>query len=191
MKALIFILYSSGIFLVPLVPAYLIYKSLPNRTSVRGPFKGLRVDLTGAFAGYFLLVLIASAFAYFFAAPSKPGCEVWAVTGRIRSAPADANATAMWSDVSEVEIAPIPDDLKIASEGRFVMRIIVEPGVVPGQLEFPCLGVNLRGHVRHQLLLDAADPNVRVIAQERVVKLVEPVLLQRLEDNAERAQWPR
>ena len=49
-------------FLIPLVPAYILYKTLPAETSVSGPFQGLKINLSGAFGGYFLLVLIAFAF---------------------------------------------------------------------------------------------------------------------------------
>lgn len=47
------------ILLIPLVPAMLLYKFLPSKTAVDGPFKGLNIKLSGAFSGYFLLVLIA------------------------------------------------------------------------------------------------------------------------------------
>ena len=55
-----FILILVVIFLLPLIPAFMIYKFLPSKTSATGPFKGLNVKLSGAFAGYFLLLLIAS-----------------------------------------------------------------------------------------------------------------------------------
>ena len=47
----------AAVMLLPLIPAFLLYKFLPSRTSVSGPFKGLNIKLTGAFGGYFLLVL--------------------------------------------------------------------------------------------------------------------------------------
>ncbi len=56
------ILYLLANFLIPLIPAYILYKTLPAQTSVSGPFKGLNLNLSGAFAGYFLLVLISFGF---------------------------------------------------------------------------------------------------------------------------------
>jgi hypothetical protein len=53
----LFLLALTTILLLPLVPAFLLYKFLPSKTNVSGPFKGLNVKLTGAFGGYFLLVL--------------------------------------------------------------------------------------------------------------------------------------
>lgn len=54
----------AGILLIPLVPAFVIYKFLPSKTVVKGPFKGLNINLTGAFGGYFLLVIITLGFTY-------------------------------------------------------------------------------------------------------------------------------
>ena len=49
----------AAVLLLPLIPAFLLYKFLPSKTSVSGPFKGLNLKLTGAFGGYFLLVVTA------------------------------------------------------------------------------------------------------------------------------------
>jgi len=46
--------------LVPLLPAVILYKLFEQKTIVTGPFKGLRLDLSGAFAGYFLLLVLCS-----------------------------------------------------------------------------------------------------------------------------------
>src|SRR6476619_1680989 len=54
-----FIYVLAAVLLLPLVPAFLLYKFLPSRTTVSGPFKGLNLTLTGAFGGYFILVLTA------------------------------------------------------------------------------------------------------------------------------------
>ena len=56
------LVYLLAILLLPLIPAFILYKTLPAETNVKGPFKGLTINLSGAFAGYFLLVLIALGF---------------------------------------------------------------------------------------------------------------------------------
>jgi hypothetical protein len=48
------------VLLLPLVPALILYKVFEQQTIVRGPFRGLRLDLSGAFAGYFLLLILCS-----------------------------------------------------------------------------------------------------------------------------------
>ena len=59
----------AAVLLLPLIPAFLLYKFLPSRTSVSGPFKGLNLKLTGAFGGYFLLVI--TSIGIFFSAIKK------------------------------------------------------------------------------------------------------------------------
>jgi len=54
------ILYLSAIIILPLIPAYVLYKNLPSKTLVTGPFKGLNINLSGTFGRYFLLVLLAT-----------------------------------------------------------------------------------------------------------------------------------
>ncbi|MFI5152051.1 MAG: hypothetical protein ACHQET_01875 [Chitinophagales bacterium] len=57
-SAFIYIL--AGILLIPLIPAFILYKFLPSKATVTGPFKGLNLKLSGSFGGYFLLVLVSS-----------------------------------------------------------------------------------------------------------------------------------
>ena len=46
------------IVLIPMIPAWLIFKNLPSEAAVKGPFiKGLKVNLQGAFAGYFVIFI--------------------------------------------------------------------------------------------------------------------------------------
>lgn len=54
------VIYLAAILLIPVVPAFILYRYLPSGTSVSGPFKGLNINLKGSFAGFFLLVLIGS-----------------------------------------------------------------------------------------------------------------------------------
>lgn len=57
----------SVVVLLPLIPAFLLYKYLPSKTIAEGPFKGLNVHLTGAFAGYFLTFITAGGMAQLWA----------------------------------------------------------------------------------------------------------------------------
>jgi len=60
-----FYLVLAAILLVPIIPAYILYKFLPaSDTDVSGPFQGLSLKLKGAFAGYFLLVMVGLALQY-------------------------------------------------------------------------------------------------------------------------------
>lgn len=66
-----FFLVLAAILLLPLIPAYVLYKFLPvSETDVSGPYQGLSIKLKGAFAGYFLLVLACLGL-YFFILNNK------------------------------------------------------------------------------------------------------------------------
>jgi hypothetical protein len=70
--------------LIPLLPAFLLYRVLPSKTIVSGPFAGLKIDLGGAFGGYFLLVLVGLWF--------------------LRDRAANANLYERWEMKGEVEL---------------------------------------------------------------------------------------
>ena len=55
----------AAILLIPVIPAFVIYKFLPaSETDVSGPYQGLSLKLKGAFAGYFLLVIVGLVLQY-------------------------------------------------------------------------------------------------------------------------------
>jgi hypothetical protein len=55
----------AAILLIPIIPAYIFYKFLPtSETDVSGPDQDLSLKLKGAFAGYFLLVMVGLALQY-------------------------------------------------------------------------------------------------------------------------------
>ncbi|TAD81907.1 MAG: hypothetical protein EAY75_16980 [Bacteroidetes bacterium] len=54
-----FFLILAAILCMPILPAFIIYKFLPeSETQVDGPYSKLNLKLKGAFAGYFLLVIV-------------------------------------------------------------------------------------------------------------------------------------
>jgi len=63
-----FYLALAAILILPLIPALIIYKFLPvgkpEDTDISGPFSGLSLKLKGAFAGYFLLVVVGLVLQY-------------------------------------------------------------------------------------------------------------------------------
>jgi len=71
-RELTFLFLLAALLLVPLVPAYILYRNLPSETKVSGPFKGLNLQLTGAFAGYFVLVLFGSGLFHYLEQARRP-----------------------------------------------------------------------------------------------------------------------
>lgn len=69
--------------LLPIIPAYILYRTLPSRAMVKGPFKGLNIQLSGAFGGYFLVLLVVFSFFYTRLLPLTTQYEIWKVSGPI------------------------------------------------------------------------------------------------------------
>jgi len=112
------IVMTSAVVLLPLVPAFLLYRFLPAETHVTGPFKGLSIQLTGAFAGYFILTLGTGGFIAeqrHEDALKAAQAQLWAVRGVIKVPPgADSPQDA---DI-DMLVRP-PDSSPIASDGSF------------------------------------------------------------------------
>ena len=73
----------SFVILLPLVPAFLLFKLLPSRAVVKGPLAGLNVNLGGAFGGYVALTVFITTVAMN-ANMLKPADPVWHVRGTIQ-----------------------------------------------------------------------------------------------------------
>jgi hypothetical protein len=67
--------------LVPIVPAFIFFKWLPSEANVSGPWKGLRIKLTGAFGGYFLI--FATLILLLKSKIVTPQTPLWTVVGQI------------------------------------------------------------------------------------------------------------
>lgn len=80
-----FLVVLAAIILLPLIPALLIYILLPSNAQVSGPLEGFRVNLTGAFAGYFALVLLSTGITYKIQPDEKefPKYEEYTILGSI------------------------------------------------------------------------------------------------------------
>lgn len=102
-------------FLVPMVPAFVLYRMLPSTSVVSGPFKGLTVQLSGAFGGYFLLILIA--FAFLAAQPNAATDELWEVKGKI------VVPDGQPIDMDQLKVRLVPTSLDLIGDGRFIVRV--------------------------------------------------------------------
>jgi len=131
--------YVAAVVLIPLVPALILYKFLPEGTTkVSGPFKGLDIKLSGAFAGYFLVLLIVTSFVVFLInrTPEVKDNQfaVYTVTGQVdvRSDPQSP------IDYNRLKLSLLPPDIIVKPNGSFSFEIPVKPGQGGGP-EFPDL----------------------------------------------------
>jgi hypothetical protein len=85
---IVIVIYVALIVIVPLIPAIIIFRLFPGtRVFVKGPFKGLSVRFAGAFAGYFIIVIVVSGVvtSYYLNESKKPDqYDLWTVEGRIQ-----------------------------------------------------------------------------------------------------------
>ncbi|AFD08056.1 hypothetical protein [Solitalea canadensis] len=124
------LIYLIVITILPLVPSYILYKTLPSKTSVAGPFKGLTLNLSGAFAAYFLLFISLMGFTY---ANNSLLSENSALKERIISF---EKASEVWTMEGQLETNSVEQtkffiddgEAKVFSTGRFkvLMRVPVQ-----------------------------------------------------------------
>ena len=106
-KILVFIIW----FLVPAIPAVIIFKLIPdNKVFVKGPFQGLKINLTGAFGGYFLLILISYLMVKEMIFEKQPDVEVWTLKGFVK----DDRAIPLDCDKHQASVTLYPEH-KIAN----------------------------------------------------------------------------
>jgi hypothetical protein len=135
--------YIAAIALIPLVPAFLLYRLLPpGQTNVSGPFRGLNINLTGSFAGYFLVLLIITSFVVFLIrrqpVPQVPPAyqyEVYTVTGTIDLKTGDTSPVL---DHKQFTLSLAPPERAVGPDGSFSFDIPVRPDQT-GQPAFPDL----------------------------------------------------
>lgn len=134
--------------LLPLTPAYILYKALPAETSVTGPFQGLNIQLSGAFAGYFLLVLVIIGFISSRPKPREARYEVWKVTGNM-------NLDKSWTAVEreKLQFLVVPGKPEIERNGDFQMLVASEV-CEDGKLKFPKVLIQRDGYETATINLD-------------------------------------
>lgn len=110
--------YSCAIILLPIIPAYILYTAIPLKAtntddSVEGKYQGLNIKLKGAFAGYFVLVLLLTAFIGA-RLRSESTYEYWTVEGVVDTATA--------GDPKLITFTIEPPDQQKYADGRFVIK---------------------------------------------------------------------
>jgi hypothetical protein len=174
--------------LLPIIPAYLLYRVLPTQTEVSGPFKGFNIRLTGAFGGYFLLVLVILGFMHTSLKPLRTQYEIWNITGKI-------------GFEQETEVPPIrsillfvrPPDPELHEDGSFTISVMAKPGEAGGR-EFPTLILDHQGYKTTVVHLSEKErPFVKNYPKEydtaaKQIVLKDPIILERKEHYSPIAQ---
>jgi len=149
-SATLVIVYLAAWFLLPVTPAFLFFKLLPNKAVVNGPFKGLRIDLGGAFAGYFLLFITAMPFMSRLIKldgpeKEKPGeDQVWTITGTVL----DKKTGQIISQFKNPRVIVYPLNNVIGDSYQFSVAAELKTG---NYLRFPRMTVEADGYVVYSL----------------------------------------
>lgn len=79
------LIYIIAWFILPLIPAFILFKFLPSTGKVEGPLKGLALKFGGAFAGYLVLFLVSYNVMNDRMKKKEDTKEVWTIKGNITS----------------------------------------------------------------------------------------------------------
>lgn len=111
--------YTLLIILVPLVPAFILFRFLRSTADVEGPLRGLHVKLTGPFAAYVVGVLLTSHIVANLMEPVL--ADTYTIVGNIQ---VDDAASGRPSP-REVVVVSRPPDPSIADNGGFQMKMAI------------------------------------------------------------------
>jgi len=127
--------------LLPLGPAFVLYKLLPSTANVTGPFKGLNLQLSGAFGGYFMLTLMV--FGFLASRPQpKPLAteEIWEITGKVDCQQGDDPV-----DINQLRLSMMPPSHVTGGDGTFIVRVPAKR-LASGDAKLPILLIEHNGH---------------------------------------------
>lgn len=144
--------------LLPIIPAYIIYRSLPSRTKVSGPFKGLNIQLSGAFGGYFIVALLTGSFITSYTL-LNPDYELWTVEGKIQLHQGNFNP-------KDTIIAIKPPVQTLYMNGRFVIENVPLPKHLGTKK--PSLLIKKQGYEVKEVTLETQPPKYEGIPRYEI-----------------------
>jgi len=171
-----FVVILVGSVLVPVIPAFLLFKFIRSTARVSGPLHGLKSQLGGAFAGYFLLVVTLLLFVR--SELHRPAIEeavaLWTIEGRLQ-----LEGGGVSQDVRTVELLfqppappqPAPDGQFevpyvpfLAGRGAVSTTLVVrkDPMFLPVTLHFEADSVSI-GETKYGLRVDSAGRRITIL----------------------------
>jgi hypothetical protein len=133
--------------LLPIVPAYLLFKAIPSTGDVTGRLQGLEFKLGGAFAGYFIVVvLILSQLNNIKNIVLDPD-QVWTVDGRVL----DEHGRGI--DLATTDLSLTPPPLAPEKSGYFKVKFATSPMEGGNGKSFPRLYVVREGYIQYPVAL--------------------------------------
>src|SRR6266446_5243211 len=155
------------ILLLPILPAYLLFKTLPSTGDVEGKlFRGLEIKLGGAFAGYIVVILIVFHYPGVWrpvSLPPVPTASVWHLSGQLTD---DSGTPIEPLDIKDFSF--LPATLQSIPGGNFVLTIPTEPQQ-GGGTKFPIVAISHPNFSTLKIPLDPSEVSAEVRASLGVI----------------------
>jgi len=178
-QVLCILLAKTAVTVLPLLPAYILFKYLPSSATVTGQpgaLSGLTVKFGGAFGAYFVVFLLL----WYGFDVDQPHYRTWTVTGRVAAPGAPVEF-----DPGDITWRLRPPDISVNPDGTFTFQVAVleKPN---GEPTLPTVQVDLPGFVSQTIHLDPARASgygsAGVLKREyrrgdREVNLLDPVMM--------------
>jgi hypothetical protein len=178
-EATITIVVMAVVVILPLLPAFLLFRFLPSQGSAEGPFHGMTIKFSGAFSGYLVVFLALLAI--------RPGeanhYHTWTVSGSLVF---DQPVGTPPPNPNDVFIRFVPPRLTVLNQGAFRWDIpVVEDR--DGNLVFPDIQIDLRDYAGVTVPLDRSRRYGGVVVEakydeiSRNITLSTPIVLKSLD----------
>jgi hypothetical protein len=154
----------AAIILLPAIPAFVLFKALPSEADVEGPWKGLKIKLGGAFAGYFAVVVVILSTHNVWDPPTP--FQTWQVSGNIT----DSQGNPIEGPFTSDDILLTPPSIQPTGGGYFNVTFSTVPGPT-GAASFPKLYISYPGYETVPVDLDPADAKANSQVQGNQVQV--------------------
>lgn len=168
--------------LLPIIPAYILYKFLPSKATVKGPFKGLTIQLKGAFGAYFIVLLFLGGY-FLTVSHQAQKYELWTVEGVLQLQEGGF-------DNRDVIMAIAPPNQHLLLNGKFVIENVPLPRELGTNK--PSLLIEKHGYDGTAVYLDDQKPqikgfpdyNIQYQPKKKNILIGKPIVLKRKTDRA-------
>lgn len=124
------------VFLLPIIPASLLFWKLPSTGDLNGTLQGMQLKLGGAFAGYFALVLVIIANHQTLIQPPPPAYVTWTVRGKLLGQQGQR-----LEPIGPSDVEMSPPMIRRDGDGEFTLRYYVLPDP-NGNYDYPYINLS-------------------------------------------------
>ncbi len=171
------------IVVLPIIPAFILYKFLPSKASAKGPFKGLNIHVKGAFAGYFIVLLFIAGF-FLMHSSKESKYELWTITGGLELEQGQFND-------KDIVISITPPEQKLYPNGRFIIKKVLMPK--KEEIEKPSLLIQKDGYEIVPVILDAEmgeipglpDYQIKYSKKDKNIDIKKTIILRKKSERGE------